>query len=78
MTIGVNNQTFAGEFAVWKAPDGQIVHVPYTYSKLLLVERLWDAYAVHRFFNHYWHYSLVIVAFYVAAVHVMQGWMRCR
>jgi elongation of very long chain fatty acids protein 6 len=73
------HQNFStAEFAVWKAPDGQIIHVPYTYSKQYSIEKLWNPYFIHSFFNHYWHYSLVIVVFYVTLIHAAQSWMRCR
>jgi hypothetical protein len=72
-----NRQANEG-YSVWTAMDGSpIYHIPYKYPKFYEYN-YWNSLVVHSLFDRYWHYSLIIVAFYVMTIYMLQRWMRNR
>lgn len=57
---------------------GVIYYIPYTFRRMFPFEATWKANYAHAMFNLYWHYSLVIVAAYVALVYWGQKRMANR
>uniref|UniRef100_A0A915ALV0 Elongation of very long chain fatty acids protein n=1 Tax=Parascaris univalens TaxID=6257 RepID=A0A915ALV0_PARUN len=66
------------DYHIWRSEEGQIIHVPYHYTRTWEIEKIWNAEFVHWFFNKYWSCSIYIAIVYALAVHSLQRYQQSR